>query len=510
MLKRTKEFAKKKYASHKLSKHNSTSRADAAGFDAAKVSPRRWDWSIRQGKKDEAHSNRSQLSYEKSAQILQDKNQIAPEFYTLHDVKRGLRNANGTGVVVGLTHIGEVCGYETDAQGHKIPMEGKLYYRGYDIEDLVANCIEENRFGFEEASYLLIMGELPSKSELEVFNQILGANRKLPDTFARDMILTAPSKNIMNKLARSVLALYSYDDNPDDISVSNVLRQSFYLMGCFPTIIAYAFQAKHTYYDNESLHLHNPIAELSTSENILRMLRPMGEFTELEARLLDLSMIIHAEHGGGNNSSFTTQLVSSTGTDTYSAIAAAVGSLKGPKHGGANIAVINMMNDIKKNVPNVNDRGKLDDYLVKLLKKEAGDRTGLIYGMGHAIYTLSDPRAKLLKNMAKKLAESKGLIDDFLLCDYVERHVPDLYAEVHGKEVDMPANVDLYSGFVYHALNIPRDVATPLFATARLSGWCAHRLEELIAGGKLMRPAYNSVQPHQEYVPLAQRPDLYL
>ena len=447
---------------------------------------------------------------EQSAQLLSERNAIAQENYIKNDVKRGLRNANGTGVVVGLTHIGEVCGYTIDDDGKKIPMEGKLYYRGYDIEELVYHCFEENRFGFEEASYLLIMGELPSKAELDAFNEILGSYRDLPSTFARDMILTAPSKNIMNKLARSVLALYSYDDNPDDISIPNVLRQSFLLMGCFPAIISYAFQAKHTYYDNESLHLHNPIPELSTSENILRMLRPLGEYTELEAKLLDLCMIIHAEHGGGNNSSFTTQLVSSTGTDTYSAIAAAVGSLKGPKHGGANIAVIKMMNDIKANVPDLQNSGKLDDYLVKLLKKEAGDRTGLIYGMGHAIYTLSDPRAKLLKEMAKKLAESKGLLEDFLLCDYIERRVPDLFAEVHGKQVNMPANVDLYSGFVYDALDIPIDVATPLFATARLSGWCAHRLEELIAGGKLMRPAYNSVQPHLEYVPLEKRKSCYL
>ena len=450
------------------------------------------------------------LTSEHSAELLKERNLIDSHLYIQNDVKRGLRNANGTGVVVGLTHIGEVCGYNIDQGGRKIPIEGKLYYRGYDIEDLVHNCFEEDRFGFEEASYLLIMGELPSRAELDAFNEILGSHRDLPSTFARDMILTAPSRNIMNKLARSVLALYSYDDNPDDISIPNVLHQSFRLMGCFPAIIAYAYQAKHTYYDKESLHLHNPIPELSTSENILRMLRPMGEYSELEARLLDLCMIIHAEHGGGNNSSFTTQLVSSTGTDTYSAIAAAVGSLKGPKHGGANIAVIRMMNDIKAHVPDLGNSSKLDDYLVKLLRKEAGDRTGLIYGMGHAIYTLSDPRARLLKTMAKKLAEDKDMMDDFLLCDYVERRVPELYAQVHGKEVNMPANVDLYSGFVYHALDIPSDVATPLFATARLSGWCAHRLEELIAGGKLMRPAYNSVQPHQEYIPIAEREDIFL
>ena len=464
----------------------------------------------RQSEGEDGKKNRTpQLSYEQGAKILAKTNAISPEYYLKHDVKRGLRNNNGTGVIVGLTHIGEVCGYTIDQQGNKIPAEGKLYYRGYDIEDLVSNCLAENRFGFEEISYLLIMGELPSRSELFAFNEVLGKHRDLPSGFARDMILTAPSNNIMNKLARSVLALYCYDDNPDDISVSNVLRQSLNLIGYFPAIISYAYQAKSSFYDKMSLHLHAPIPELSTSENILRMLRPMGEFTELEAKLLDISMILHAEHGGGNNSSFTTHLVTSAGTDTYSAIAAAVGSLKGPKHGGANIAVINMMNNIKENVPNINDRGKLDDYLVKIMKKEAHDKTGLIYGMGHAIYTLSDPRAKILKSMAKKLAEDKGLIDDFLLCDYIERKVPDLYSEVHGKKINMPANVDLYSGFVYDALDIPVDVATPLFATARLSGWCAHRIEELVAGGKLMRPAYNSVQEHLDYVPISERKSLF-
>ncbi|MDO5491068.1 MAG: citrate/2-methylcitrate synthase [Bacillota bacterium] len=450
-----------------------------------------------------------QLSYSIGAKILEERNAIPAETYRKHDVKRGLRNHNGAGVIVGLTHIGEVCGYNIDQQGNKIPIEGQLHYRGYDINDLVSSCLQENRFGFEEVSYLLIMGELPSKKELDAFCGILGEHRDLPTGFARDMILTAPSKNIMNKLARSVLALYSFDDNPDDVSVSNVLRQSFQLMGYFPAIISYAYQAKSSFFDRKSLHLHSPIPELSTSENILRMLRPMGEYTELEAKLLDISMMLHAEHGGGNNSSFTTHLVTSSGTDTYSAIAAAVGSLKGPKHGGANIAVINMMNDIKAHVPDINDHGKLDDYLVKIIRKEAHDRTGLIYGMGHAIYTLSDPRAKILKSMAGELAESKGLMDDFLLCDYIERRVPALFAEVHGRETILPANVDLYSGFVYHALDIPVDVATPLFATARLSGWCAHRIEELVAGGKLMRPAYNSVQKHQSYIPIAERKSFF-
>lgn len=442
---------------------------------------------------------------EDSAKIISDRDRISPELYKSNNVKMGLRNSNGTGVVVGLTRIGEVKGYTTDENRNKVPVEGKLYYRGYAIEDLVGNCIKENRFGFEEITFLLIFGYLPSKSELNAFNKLLGAKRDLPQGFARDMILTAPSNSIMNKLARSVLALYCYDDNPDDTSISNVLRQSINLIGYFPALIAYAYQAKAAYYDNMSLHLHNPIPELSTSENILRMIRPTGEYTDIEAKTLDLSMILHAEHGGGNNSSFTTHLISSTGTDTYSTIAAAIGSLKGPKHGGANIAVIDMMEHIKKSVPNYNNRGKLDDYLIKIMKKEAYDKTGLIYGMGHAIYTLSDPRAMVLKKMAKKLAVSKNMEDDFLLCDYIEKRVPVLKAELTGVEKPMPANVDMYSGFVYHALNIPTTIATPLFATARLSGWCAHRLEELTDGSKLMRPAYNSVQDHLEYVPIADR-----
>ena len=428
---------------------------------------------------------RAQKLFEKNAEQLRKNDYIESELYVKNNVKRGLRNSNGTGVLVGLTKIGEVIGYDVDEKKNKIPVEGKLYYRGYSIEDLVNSYIEEERFGFEEITYLLILGSLPTRSELEYFKKLLGT--------------------IMNKMARSVLALYCYDDNPDDTSISNVFRQSIDLIGYFPALIAYAYQAKSSFYDNMSLHLHNPIPELSTSENILRMIRPTGEYTELEARLLDLSMILHAEHGGGNNSSFTTHLISSTGTDTYSAIAAAIGSLKGPKHGGANIAVINMMNDLRKNVPDFNNRGKLDDYLVKVLRKEANDKSGLVYGMGHAIYTLSDPRAKVLKSMAKKLAESKDLVDDFLLCDYIERRTPELYAEVHGVEKPMPANVDLYSGFVYDALDIPTTIATPLFATARLSGWCAHRIEELISGGKLMRPAYKSVQQPRPYVPISKR-----
>ena len=309
----------------------------------------------------------------------------------------------------------------------------------------------------------------------------------------------------MNKLARSVLALYTYDDKADDISIENVIRQSIDLIGYFPALISYAYQAKRSYYDNESLHLHNPIPELSTSENILRMIRPTGEYTDLEAKLLDLTMILHMEHGGGNNSSFTTHLISSSGTDTYSTISAAIGSLKGPRHGGANIKVIHMLNDLKENVADWTDPHQIDAYLRKVLRKEANDKSGLIYGMGHAIYTLSDPRAKALKKVARKLAQGNDFMETFELCDYIEKRTPELMAEIRGRETPMCANVDLYSGFVYTALGIPEEIATPLFATARLSGWCAHRIEELSNGSKLMRPAYKSVMKPRPYLKMEDR-----
>lgn len=431
--------------------------------------------------------------------------EIDGSMYPKYNVKRGLRNANGTGVVVGLTKIGEVLGYTKDENNSKIPMDGELYYRGYNIKDLIKNYVKENRFGFEEVTYLLNFGELPTEEELENFKALIGAKRELPVGFARDMILTAPSHNLMNKVARSVLALYSYDDNPDDTSIENVIRQSISLIGYFPTLIAYAYQAKQSFFNNESMHLHFPVPKLSTAENILRMLRSTGEYTELEAKILDICLILQAEHGGGNNSSFTTHLISSSGTDTYSAIAAAVGSLKGPKHGGANIAVINMLNDLKANVSNINDHRQVDQYLVNVLKKKANDGTGLVYGVGHAIYTLSDPRAVMLKDMARQLAEMKNMSEDFELCNYIEKRTPELVASITGVEKPMCANVDLYSGIVYSTLDIPLDVATPLFATARLSGWTAHRTEELIAGKKLMRPAYINVQEHREFSPIKNR-----
>ncbi len=431
---------------------------------------------------------------------------IENDLYKQYDVKRGLRNANGTGVLVGLTRVGTVHGYYVNEQGEKVPREGKLYYRGYSIEDLVKNCIRENRFGFEETTYLLLFGELPTKKQLEQFKTLLGAKRELPMGFARDMILTAPSKDIMNKLSRSILAMYSYDPKPDDTSVENVLRQSINLIGYFPAFIAYGYQAKATFFDNKSLHLHYPIPELGTAENILRMIRPTGEFTDMEAKILDLTLMIHAEHGGGNNSSFTTHLISSSGTDTYAAISAAVGSLKGPKHGGANIKVINMIRDLKAHVKDITNYKEVEKYLIKVLKGQANDGSGLIYGLGHAIYTLSDPRAVVLKDMAEKLAAHEDKMDEFRLFKFIEEEGPRIIAKYKGVDsVMMPANVDLYSGFVYSALDISPDIATPLFATARLSGWCAHRVEEIITGKKLMRPAYESVQPKLEYVPLEER-----
>jgi citrate synthase len=430
---------------------------------------------------------------------------IDPSLYQRWDVKRGLRNANGSGVVVGLTRVGDVQGYDVNADGERTPVDGKLFYRGVNVEDLVKNCLKEDRFGFEETAYLLLFGVLPNKSQLQDFQRLLGRKRALPDGFIRDMILTAPSRSIMNKLARSVLALYSYDDNPDDTSLENVLRQSIDLIAYFPTLIASGYQAKCTI-KGESLHLHYPDPDLGTAENILRLTRPYSEYTDLEAKLLDICMILHAEHGGGNNSSFTTHVVTSTGTDTYAAVAAAVGSLKGPKHGGANIEVIEMIQDIKKNVRDVTDRKKVREYLIRILKGEANDRSGLIYGIGHAVYTVSDPRAVLLKDMARKLAAEKGVLDEFSLYAYIEEQAPLLYREIKGSDKSMPANVDLYSGFVYQALDIPNDLATPIFAAARISGWCAHRIEELIDGGKIMRPAYKCVQPPLAYTPLADRP----
>ncbi len=431
-------------------------------------------------------------------------NIIDKSYYCQYDVKRGLRNKNGTGVLVGLTHIGDVQGYKVE-DGAKVPAEGKLYYRGIDVEDLVNACIKEDRIGYEEASYLLLFGDLPNKEELEDYKKLLGQHRELPPNFLSTNILATPSQDIMNKLGRVILSLYSSDPNPDDISIENVLIQSIKLIAQFPVLIAYAYQAKAREFDNESMHIHYPDPELGTAENLLRLIRPDGKYTEIEAKLLDLAMILHAEHGGGNNSAFTTHVISSTATDTYAVISAAIGSLKGPKHGGANKAVFEMMLDLKANVKDLTDFDEVEKYLIKLLKGEAFDKSGLIYGMGHAVYTLSDPRATLLKDMARKLAEEKDLLDEFAVYDFIEKRAPQLFKEIRQDNKVISANVDLYSGFIYNALNIPIELCTPIFAAARISGWCAHRIEEIVAGGRVIRPAYKNVRAAREYTPIAER-----
>lgn len=437
--------------------------------------------------------------------LLHKNNDIDKSLYDKYDVKMGLRNKNGTGVKVGLTHIADVRGYDIDENKKKIAIPGKLYYRGIDVEDLVNAAIREKRFGYEETSYLLLFGELPDERRLKDYTKLLGQLRELPPTFTRDMIMANPSPSIMNQMARSILSMYSFDEKAEDTSIGNVLRQSIHLISCLSTIAAYSYQAKRSHFQNQSLHLHYPLPELSTAENILRLIRPMGEYTDLEARLLDISLILHAEHGGGNNSTFTTHLVSSTGTDTYSAISAAVGSLKGPKHGGANLAVIHMMHDLKENVTDITDFKEVENYLRRVIRGEANDGTGLIYGLGHAVYTISDPRAQLLKKMARTLAEKNGLMDEFMLYDFIETQGSQIYSEATGLDAILPANVDLYSGFVYNALNIPLDLATPIFACARISGWCAHRIEELTCSGRIMRPAYQCVKTPERYVPLKER-----
>ena len=428
---------------------------------------------------------------------------IEPELYEKYNVKRGLRNKDGTGVLVGLTKIGEVRGYMID-ESDKVSIPGKLMYRGINMADIVNENAKRGRHAFEETMYLILMGKLPTKDELSEFKNILSEHRALPAGFTEDMILKAPSPNIMNKLARSVLASYSYDKNPDDLEIGNLLRQSVELIARFPAMVAYAYQAKKHYYDHDSLYLHSPKPDYDTAENILHLIRRDNSFTKLEADTLDLMLVIHAEHGGGNNSSFATHVVSSSGTDTYSAIAAAVGSLKGPKHGGANAKVMGMIDEIKQNC-DWRDEGALRDYLVKIINKEAYDKTGLIYGMGHAVYTLSDPRAQLLKAKALEMAESTGSTDEFLMYERIESMTPELFAEIKGGGKQLCANVDLYSGFVYSMMNIPEELYTPLFAVSRVASWCAHRMEEIVAGGKIIRPAYKSVTVKKEYTPIEER-----
>ena len=435
---------------------------------------------------------------------VHDAYRIDPHYYEGDAVKRGLRNSDGTGVVAGVTQIGSVQGYLMRDM-EKVAIPGELYYRGISATELADNHSKSGTFGYEEISYLLLFGRLPNADQLCRFNKILTGARSLPDGFFEDMILKAPSRNIMNKLERSVLVLYSYDEQPDDTSLENVMRQSIELIGCFPSIVANAYAVKRHVFDHKSLYIHNPDEKLSVAENFLRMLRPDKSYTDEEAKLLDLMLMLHAEHGGGNNSTFACRALTSTGTDTYSAIAAAVGSLKGPLHGGANSKVMEMLGYIKENVPD-NDDGAMQDYLVKLLDGEAGDRSGKIYGMGHAVYTISDPRAVAIRKYARTLAEEKGYLDELELLESVERLGAPLLMERFHRTLPICANVDLYSGLVYQMLDIPQDLFTPLFAIARVSGWCAHRLEELLTGGRIMRPAYRSSMRYASYVPIEDRP----
>jgi citrate synthase len=454
--------------------------------------------------KNKALNEQDNMIIEKLGVMAQKNNQIDPQLYGKFNVKRGLRDSDGTGVLVGLTEIGEVHAYIMD-ENEKVPVEGRLLYRGIDINEFTNGFQKDKRSGFEECCYLLLFGELPNAEELEKFKKLLATKRSLPNNFTEDMILRAPSSNIMNNLARAVLALYSYDENPEDMSIKNVLRQCIELIARFPTMAAYGFQAKSHYYNGNSLFIHSPRPELSTAENILHMIRPDSQYTPLEAEILDLALVLHAEHGGGNNSTFATHVVASSGTDTYSAIAAAIGSLKGCKHGGANIKVMEMMEDIKSHVADWDDEEEIAGYLEKILRKQAFDKSGLIYGIGHAVYTLSDPRTAILKRKAVSLAKEKEMYKEFRLYNAIEKLAPRMFYEVKGSDKAMCANVDFYSGFVYKMLNIPMELYTPIFAIGRIAGWCAHLIEEKINGGRIIRPAYKSVIGKRKYVELDKR-----
>lgn len=443
--------------------------------------------------------------YIKELAALSDaNNHIVPEMYAKYDVKRGLRDLNGNGVVAGLTEVSRIKAKDKDGLGNDIPCEGQLYYRGINVRNIVKGFLDDDRPGFEETVYLLLFSKLPNKDELERFCDQLSAYRSLPPSFVRDMILKAPGKDMMNVLSRSVLALYAYDENPDDISTANVLRQCMQLIAEFPLLAVYGYQSFQHYHNNNSLFIHYPKKELKTAENLLYILREDGEYTPLEAKLLDLALVLHAEHGGGNNSTFTTHVVTSSGTDTYSAISAALGSLKGPRHGGANIKVMKMFDDMKASV-NTRDKAAVKDYLVKLLDKQAFDKAGLIYGMGHAVYSLSDPRADILRTYAKKLSEEKGMTEEFELYETVEKLAPEIIAEKRKMYKGVSANVDFYSGMVYKMLGLPYEIFTPIFAVARIAGWSAHRMEEIQNAGKIIRPAYTSVKQETEYLALTNR-----
>jgi len=438
---------------------------------------------------------------------IEKNNRIAPGDFERFGVKRGLRNADGTGVMAGLTRVCSVDGYYV-ADGERVPQDGRMIYRGIDMADIIRGCEAEQRFGFEEVIWLLLMGTLPTETQLDSFSKLLADFRELPDGFIEDMIMKAPSPNIMNKLARCVLALYSYDENPDDLSLENVLRQCIQIIAQLPGIMVYAYQVKRKNSYGQSMYIHQPKHEYGTAQNILRSIRSSKQFTAEEARLLDLCLIMHAEHGGGNNSSFTARVLTSSGTDTFSVIAGAIGSLKGPKHGGANIKVAEMVQDIRESVSDITDEGQVADYLVKALNREAGDRSGLIYGMGHAVYTLSDPRAILLKQKIETFSGCEPYRDEFTLLQLIERLTPYAFATAKGEKRRICANVDLYSGLVYKMLGIPEDLYTPLFTVARVSGWAAHRIEELLSGGRIIRPAYKSVALPHEFLPLRERAEL--
>ena len=432
------------------------------------------------------------------------KNSIDPKLYNKYQVKRGLRDADGRGVLVGLTEIGEVHSYIID-ENEVIPIPGTLMYRGINIQHIVNGFLKDDRFGFEEVCYLLLFGELPNKTELDEFTELISKYRNLPEDFVRDMILKMPSKNIMNSMARSVLALYSIDDNADNTSINNVLKQCIRLIACFPLIGVYGYHAFSHYHKNKSLIIHSPEPHLSTAENILHMLRNDCKYTKLEARLLDLALVLHAEHGGGNNSSFVTHVVTSSGSDTYSVIAAALGSLKGPRHGGANLKVVEMFNDMKDNLKDWNDDEEIENYLTKLLNKEAFDKSGLIYGIGHAVYSISDPRAVIFKEHVKRLAKEKGLEDEYNLYAKVEKLSSKLMKHLSKVNKDVSANVDFYSGFVYRMLDIPIEMYTPIFAISRIVGWSAHRIEEIINNGKIVRPAFKCVSKRRNYISIENR-----
>lgn len=442
--------------------------------------------------------------FSRLSEKFHDNNSIPGKDFDRFPVKKGLRNSDGTGVMVGLTKICNVEGYYID-DGERVPKAGRLIYRGIDLYDFVGGCKKDDRFGFEELIFLLIFGSLPTKEELDGFCGLLSANRELPLDFVEDVIMRAPSPNIMNKMASSVTALYAYDENPDDISVENVLRQSIQLIAQLPAIMSYAYQVKRRFFYKKSMYIHQVKPEQKTAEVVLRSIRSDKTFTDREAKLLDLCLMIHADHGGGNNSTFTTRCISSTGTDTYSAIGAGIGSLKGFRHGGANIKVTQMVEDIFENVPDTEDEDAVRDYLRRIVRKEVNDHSGLIYGMGHAIYTLSDPRAVLLKQNAKELAEENGLLKEWKLLDCIERLAPEVFTEVKGISKQICANVDLYSGLVYRTLGIPEDLYTPMFAVARVAGWCAHRLEEVATCSKIMRPAYKSIARPQIYKEILSR-----